>query len=641
MRGRPRLSSSVGKETFMSIPDPLIGRQLGDYGIVDLLGRGGMARVYRGYDEKLDRYAAVKVIDAALMATDSEEEYRQRFLREARAIARLRHPSIVGIYSFGDIDNLYYMVMEFVEGRDLAVMLRENGGASFTPAQILRVIHDISGALDYAHAGGVIHRDIKPSNIMVRPDGHAVLTDFGLALSVPEGSMGNTFGSAHYIAPEQAISSAQAVPQSDLYSLGVVLFQMLTGRVPFDDPSAMTVALKHLSDPPPSPRDFNPAISEAVEAVVLKMLEKEPQDRYRSGEAFARALEVALGITASGEPFAPPGSQLTTTEMNVLTGDAPANTIALKTDAPSPPLVQTPSSKPSKPTSIKPFPEIKQLSPEAYSGTSLRPPMPEPEYLEPDADQAAPPAAPRSVRRGWLAALAALIVIAVALIALSGGGNDSSDETSRTETSIAGAVVIRETSTSQPTTAPAASRTSAPVISSTAERTTPASTSAPTETSQPTDAPTLPPATAVETLAAPPTEPAFFADDTILLVYDGDTLVLSNPTDDTVNISGLLFIQRRLSGDRAFLSDLWSGGSRPVWSLPSGDCFQVWRVEVPERDVPAGCQVRHAWRSIASQRWFWLSEDPTATFDVMRGETTLATCRVNIGTCAVPLTSPA
>src|SRR5690606_28899946 len=110
--------------------------------------------------------------------------------------------------------------------------------------------------------------------------GHAILTDFGLALSVPEGTIGNTFGSAHYIAPEQAVSSANAVPQSDLYALGVVLYQMLTGKVPFDDPSAMSVALKHLSDPPPSPRTFNPNISPEVEAVVMKALEKEPENRY-------------------------------------------------------------------------------------------------------------------------------------------------------------------------------------------------------------------------------------------------------------------------------------------------------------------------------------------------------------------------
>ena len=142
----------------------------------------------------------------------------------------------------------------------------------------------------------MIHRDIKPSNIMVMPDNRAILTDFGLALSVPEGTMGNTFGSAHYIAPEQAISSANAVPQSDLYSLGVVLYQMLTGKVPFDDPSAMSVALKHLSEPPIPPRQLNPKLSPAVEKVVLKSLEKEPSKRFQSGVLMARALEEAFAF---------------------------------------------------------------------------------------------------------------------------------------------------------------------------------------------------------------------------------------------------------------------------------------------------------------------------------------------------------
>lgn len=604
-----------------------------------------MARVYRGYDEKLDRFAAVKVIDAALMASDSEEEYRQRFLREARAIARLRHPNIVGIYSFGDVDNLYYMVMEFVDGRDLAVLIRESTG--FAPVQILRIIHDIAGALDYAHAGGVIHRDIKPSNIMVRPDGHAVLTDFGLALSVPEGSIGNTFGSAHYIAPEQAISSAQAVPQSDLYSLGVVLFQLLTGRVPFDDPSAMTVALKHLSDPPPSPRDYNPEISEAVAAVVLKMLEKEPQDRYASGEAFARALEVALGITASGEIYAPPGSHLTTSEMHIVAGNAASNTIAFRSDEPSEPLVQKPASKPSSPTSptsLKPFPTIKPLSPEAYSGTSLRPPAPE--YVGPE-DEAPPKSpAPQARRRWWLAGIAALIVIAAAMAALSGG--DTPAEVIASTTSIAGAAITPLTDTPPPTRAtaaasapPAVIATSAPPsVTSVPPTATHTSTRTPTETPMPTATEvtatlTTPPT--VEPTPPPATETAAFLPNSVQLIYDGDTLVLRNPTADTVNISGLLFIQRSPGGDRAFFADLWAGGSRPVWALPSGDCFQVWRIELPERDLPAGCEVRHAWRSIASQRWFWLSDDPSATFEVRRGDEVLATCRVNIGTCIVPL----
>src|SRR5687768_3168543 len=166
-----------------------------------------------------------------------------------------------------------------------------------SPRDVVRVMRDVAGALDHAHAGGVIHRDVKPSNVMITADGHAVLTDFGLALSVPEGSIGNTFGSAHYIAPEQAISSANAVPQSDFYSLGIVLYQMLVGKVPFDDPSAMSVALKHLSDPPPPPRLYNPTIAPEVEAVILKMLEKEPSKRFENGDAFMRALEAAVNTS--------------------------------------------------------------------------------------------------------------------------------------------------------------------------------------------------------------------------------------------------------------------------------------------------------------------------------------------------------
>ena len=290
----------------MVFSDPLIGQQLGDYQIDDLLGRGGMAHVYRGYDPKLQRYAAVKVIDANLLAKDNEDEYRQRFQREARAIAHLNHPNIVGVYQFGEVGVRYYMAMVFIEGRDLGQILKEHtvNGTLMPLDEVFQVIHDIGSALDYAHEVGVIHRDIKPSNIMVTHDHRAVLTDFGLALSVPEGTLGNTFGSAYYIAPEQAISSANAIAQSDLYSLGVVLFQMLTGRVPFDDPSAMSVALMHLSDTPPSPRSVNPALSPAVEQVVLKALEKEPSKRYQSGEQMARALESALAESRPPTPVA-------------------------------------------------------------------------------------------------------------------------------------------------------------------------------------------------------------------------------------------------------------------------------------------------------------------------------------------------
>ena len=280
----------------MVLSDPLIGKQLGDYRIDSLAGARGDGARLPGLRSETPRYAAVKVIDTNLLAKDNEEEYRLRFQREARAIAHLNHPNIVGVYQFGEVGVLYYMAMVFIEGRDLGQILKEHAanGTLMPHDQVLHVVHDIGSALDYAHSAGVIHRDIKPSNIMIKLNHQAVLTDFGLALSVPEGTLGNTFGSAYYIAPEQAISSANAVPQSDLYSLGVVLYQMLTGKVPFDDPSAMSVALMHMSEPPPPPRSVNADLSSQVEAVVLKALEKEPSKRYRSGDELVRALTAAL-----------------------------------------------------------------------------------------------------------------------------------------------------------------------------------------------------------------------------------------------------------------------------------------------------------------------------------------------------------
>jgi serine/threonine protein kinase len=217
----------------MASSDPLIGTQLGDYKIERLLGTGGMARVYLGYDEKLERHPPVKVTEPTLKAAgEFEDEFRRRFVREARAIARLKHPHSVGVYQFNQVGSLYYMAMELVSGRDLRQILRDHAqeGTLLPRDQLLTVMEDISSALDYAHQQGVIHRDVKPSNIMIKEDGHAVLMDFGLVLRAQEGTLGNTFGSVHYIAPEQAMSSAKAVAQSDLYSLGWCS-EMLSGRV--------------------------------------------------------------------------------------------------------------------------------------------------------------------------------------------------------------------------------------------------------------------------------------------------------------------------------------------------------------------------------------------------------------------------
>jgi serine/threonine protein kinase len=287
----------------MALDDPLIGKQLGDYTIQKLLGRGGMSRVYQGYDQNLDRLAAVKVISGDFVTT-TEEEYTRRFQSEARAIARLRHPNIVGVYQFGRTEGIYYMAQVFLEGKDLRSLLKEYADRNqrIPPDEVLRIIRDVGGALDYAHEQGVIHRDIKPSNIMLeKKTGRAILMDFGLALSVQEGTMGDTFGSAHYIAPEQAVSSAKSVPQSDLYSLGIVLYEMLAGRVPFDDPSVMSVALKHLNELPPPPTMYNPDLPPAVEAVIMRVLDKDPKRRHATGQELTEDLIRAFHIDKPGE----------------------------------------------------------------------------------------------------------------------------------------------------------------------------------------------------------------------------------------------------------------------------------------------------------------------------------------------------
>ncbi|GAB4577947.1 MAG: hypothetical protein Fur0022_06790 [Anaerolineales bacterium] len=270
--------------------DPLIGRQIANFRIERLLGRGGMAVVYYGWDTALERPVALKVIDARFR---EDPFYTTRFVREARAVAKWQHENIVKIYYAGEEEGLYYFAMEYIAGQDLGKWLSK-APYPLAASEILRIGQAIARALDYAHQQGIIHRDIKPANILISEEGRIVLTDFGLAMDLSQGSVGEAFGSAHYIAPEQARRSADAVPQSDLYSFGVVLFEMLTGRVPFDDPSPTSVALQHITQNVPSPRTFNPDLSPETERVLLKALSKKPEDRYPTGQALMDALAKAL-----------------------------------------------------------------------------------------------------------------------------------------------------------------------------------------------------------------------------------------------------------------------------------------------------------------------------------------------------------
>jgi serine/threonine protein kinase len=287
--------------------DPLIGRQLANFKIERVIGRGGMAQVYYGQDVKLERPVAIKVIDTRHRGNPA---YAERFVREAKTVATWRHEHIVHIYYADEEDELYYFVMEYIDGLDLGELMSQYvaKGKLMPHNEVLRIGRAVAEALDYAHQQNVIHRDVKPANVMVARDGRVVLTDFGLAMDVEQGSLGEVFGSSRYIAPEQARRSANAVPQSDLYSLGIILYEMLTGKVPFNDPSPTAVALQHLTLPPPPPRELNPDLNEMTEAVLLKALSKSPDERYQTGGALIDALARVLQTDqpASVELVTPP-----------------------------------------------------------------------------------------------------------------------------------------------------------------------------------------------------------------------------------------------------------------------------------------------------------------------------------------------
>ncbi|OQA13136.1 MAG: Serine/threonine-protein kinase PrkC [Chloroflexi bacterium ADurb.Bin360] len=272
------------------------GQMLGKYQILNPLGRGGMARVYRAYHAQLDRYVAVKILRSDLVDAG---DFLARFQREARAVASLRHPNIVQVYDF-DVETtgagpIYYMVMELLEGDTLKSRLQayHTRNDHMPLGESLRVLLDVLNGLGYAHTEGVIHRDIKPANILLSRQGQAVLGDFGIAQIV--GGARHTavdalLGTVAYVAPEQGLEG-HSDPRSDLYSIGVVLYEMLTQRPPFDADTPLAVLLRHVNDPLPLPGDV--VIPQPLERVLLKALAKQPEARYQSAAEMAEALRRA------------------------------------------------------------------------------------------------------------------------------------------------------------------------------------------------------------------------------------------------------------------------------------------------------------------------------------------------------------
>ncbi len=288
----------------------ILAQHLTRYDIKNRLGSGGMATVYRALDKNLNRDVAIKVLHEHLV---HEETFKDRFEQEAQYIASFNHPNVIQIYDFDTIESddgkIYYMVMPYLRGETLCEVLdtcREKE-ATLPHERIKEIISDLADALDYAHARGMVHRDVKPANILFDENKRAVLTDFGIARLAENSGLtaeGTIIGTPSYMSPEQATGN-ETDYRSDLYSLGIILFELLTGKPPFDDESTVSLLLKHAQTPPPQVSQYLGQMNDELDAVLNTMLEKDPNNRYQSARAFKLALEKAINSESPQERFEP------------------------------------------------------------------------------------------------------------------------------------------------------------------------------------------------------------------------------------------------------------------------------------------------------------------------------------------------
>ncbi len=264
----------------------------GRYQLIERVGSGGMAQVYKAQDKALGRIVAIKMLHESMT---SDEGFLQRFQREAHAAANLTHPNIVTVHDIGQDGNRYYIVMEYVEGRTLKQMIRQyNGNGRAMPiSRALDLVIQICAGIGYAHRAEIVHCDVKPHNVLVTRDDRVKVADFGIARAISEATMNQqasqVWGTPQYFAPEQA-AGEPATPASDVYAIGIILFELLTGQLPFaaDTPTAM--ALKHMQEPPPPISEINPAVPQQLEKIIQKVLSKEPSGRYRTAGQLGRIL---------------------------------------------------------------------------------------------------------------------------------------------------------------------------------------------------------------------------------------------------------------------------------------------------------------------------------------------------------------
>lgn len=283
-------------------PTGPLPRAIGPYLVTEKLGAGGMANVYRARHSVTGDEVALKLLALHL---EGQPAARARFQHEAALVLGLRHPHILPVYDYGEDSDLPYLVMRLLGGQSLAERLES---ALLDAAEAARIVRQLAGALDFAHARGIVHRDVKPANVLLDEAGALFLADFGIAAVIGETTPGEFVGTAAYAAPEQCLGEAVS-GASDQYALGVIAFEMLTGRRPFEGPTALAVLSQHIDAQPPDPLALNPALPSAVRSVCARALAKQPAQRYRLAADFSAALDAALDISAPPNAC-PPNTRL-------------------------------------------------------------------------------------------------------------------------------------------------------------------------------------------------------------------------------------------------------------------------------------------------------------------------------------------
>ncbi len=602
--------------------DDLIGAQLGNYEIESALGHGGMARVYKARDTTLKRAVAIKVIEPSLSA---EDRYRDRFEREAQSVAALEHPNIVPVYYFGKVENLYYLAMKFIEGEDLSTLMNRYAiaGEYLPSSDILRITEGIVAALDYAHRQGVIHRDVKPSNIMIDREGHPYLADFGLALNLSQGTIGDVLGTPHYVSPEQARSSAGAIPQSDIYSFGVVLYELFTGVVPFDDPSPTAVALQHITKDPPLPRALNPDLSPQLEKVILKAMSKKPEERYQSGRELLEALRSAVKDT----------------EQAVNAVDRMA----------FPPLPAGMEAPPPRRPSMRPVAaEVRASLAQRESFHAAMPTakvLPKPTSIRPDQPKADTTLERQPISYRPLLALGLVIVAVLGIVivaALSRNNQPTSVAIIATETTATTLTNTPEVATELPTntfaptqeallvatTEPSPTLTLVPPtltpVSPTATFTTVPPTA--TDTSVPPSMTPIPATSiAVQSVPAAPTSaPADWLP--VRFIYTADAFYWMNDSDRTISSKAFTF--ERVGGSERF-----EGSRFAYYSMEAGRCMQIMFADVGLSGCPESKRPNAFFTPTRSQGMdFWTGTE--GQFRVLWNGVEIAICTIADGSCS-------